>query len=159
MILRVLLCLCALFAGCADGSGTLDGSLGSVYRLGFDDVRARLYSSELAIEYASGDGAVPVRVTLRRGALPDEPTGSSWSLVDDGDITGQLADGTYIPRFTTGRVSIGSFELREGSRIEGSFTGTFDLGRDSLGINGTFNVPLVLVTAPSRPEGVPIPEE
>jgi len=156
---RLFACMVVLLAGCSDGTGTLDGSLGSVYRLDFDVVRARLYSSELAIEYGTADGAVPVRVTIKRSALPETPQGDSWSLVQDGDVTGQLADGTYIPRFTTGNISIDRFEAREASNVNGSFTGTFDLGRDSLGITGTFNVPLVLVTAPSRPEESLTPRE
>jgi len=98
-------------------------------------------------------------VTIKRSALPETPQGDSWSLVQDGDVTGQLADGTYIPRFTTGNISIDRFEAREASNVNGSFTGTFDLGRDSLGITGTFNVPLVLVTAPSRPEESLTPRE
>ena len=145
----ILMTLCTL-AGCSDGEGSLDGSLGSVYRLGFDDVRVRLYSSELAIEYADNDGAVPLRVTLSRDALP-ETGGGEWQLEQDGAVTGQLRDGTYVPRFTRGSLIVDRYEPQEGATVQGSFTATFDTGRDELGLNGTFDTRLVLVTAPARP--------
>ena len=147
--LVLLVGICTL-VGCSDGEGSLDGSLGSVYRLGFDDVRIRLYSSELAIEYADNDGAVPLRITLRRDALPEAGSGE-WRLEQDGDVTGQLRDGTYVPRFTRGQLNVDSYEPQEGANVRGSFTATFDTGRDELGLNGTFDTRLVLVTAPARP--------
>jgi len=144
-----LLCLLSLSA-CSDGDGSLDGSLGSVYRLGFDDVRVRLYSSELAIEYARDDGAVPLRVTLQADALP-ESGGGEWQIGEFGDVTGQLRDGTYVPRFTSGQLNLERFTPREGTRIRGTFDATFSPGRDRLGVHGTFDTRLVLVTAPATP--------
>ena len=69
---KLRLTLCALiFAngllGACGSENDLSGSLEQVYRLQFDQVRARLYSSEFAVEYVvSKSGAVPVRVTLDR---------------------------------------------------------------------------------------------
>ena len=49
-----------------DGGSFIEGSLGDFYDLTCIDVRARLYSSELAIEYVNITQEVPVRVTVDR---------------------------------------------------------------------------------------------
>ncbi len=146
----VLLMTTLFFSACSDGEGSLEGSLGSVYRLEFDAVRVRLYSSELAIEYARNDGAVPLRVTLQASALP-ESGGGEWELGDLGDVTGQLRDGTYVPRFSSGVLNLENFTPREGASIQGDFDAAFSPGRDRLGVHGTFSTRLVLVTAPATP--------
>jgi hypothetical protein len=48
----------AVLASCDDEKANfLDGSLTESYDLGFDNVRIRLYPSELSIEYVSNGGS------------------------------------------------------------------------------------------------------
>ncbi|MFO0746695.1 MAG: hypothetical protein U1F43_13640, partial [Myxococcota bacterium] len=79
---------CASLAGaCADQVDALDGSVSEFYPLAFSAVRARLYSSELSIEFVTASGEAVVRVTVRRAE--HEPKGAeSIDLGTYGDVTG-----------------------------------------------------------------------
>ena len=70
--MALLLSLSSLLLAC-DDEGALGGSIGDVYRLGHDGVRARLYDSELSIEYTRDNGSVPD---------PSLISFSSWSESD-----------------------------------------------------------------------------
>jgi len=140
----------ALLAACG-GEGELEGSVSDVYRLGHDDVRARLYDSALSIEYARDDGSVPVRVSLRLEDVSPE-AGNSYDLGEHGSITGQLADGTSIPPFIDGKLTLDSYRPRQGAAVVGVFTGTFDGVRDTLSLRGEFDTTLELVDWPRAPE-------
>lgn len=138
-------------ASCAS-EGELDGSLSDAYRLGHDDVRARLYASELAIEYARDDGSVPVRVALDvREVTPK--AGETYDLGEHGSIGGQLADGTEIPTFIDGKLRLDAFRPVEGASVRGTFEGTFDGVRDTLGLHGEFDTTLELIDWPLSPDG------
>jgi hypothetical protein len=136
-----------LLAGCTTDN-TLSGSLSDFYHLQFDSVRARLYSSELSIEYVSrATGAVPVRVTLR--VREKEPVaGKSFDLEKYGDVTGRLPDGTEIPRFTGGELVLDEYEPELDAPIKGSFDATFRAARDTLSLSGTFEAELEPVPDP-----------
>ena len=143
---RVLAALSVpLLAGCAD-EGDLSGSLSDVYRLDHSIVRARLYASELSIEYARQDGSVPVRVTLRRRA--QEPAPGTFDLGAAGAITGQLADGTNIPPFLGGSLTLDEFQPEQGAPVVGSFEGTFGGQRDTLALSGDFDTSLEVIGWP-----------
>ena len=137
-------------AGCASGD-ELSGSLSDVYRLEHDAVRARLYSSELSIEYFRSDGSVPVRVTLRRD--DKEPkANSSFDLKKHGHVGGQLRDGTEVPRLLSGKLRLDEFEAEEGGAVVGSFEATFEGDRDTLGLSGSFDTALAVIDWPVEPE-------
>jgi len=140
------LCVCALaLTACSDAGGSLSGSLDNYYRLDFEQARARLYSSELALEFVASDGQVPVRVSLHH---PDGvfKTGT-YDLVKHGDITGQRGD-SRIPRFLSGTLEIERFSARDGDEIEASFEATFQTGRDKSTLSGEILTHLEVVDAP-----------
>lgn len=134
-------------AGCTSDN-SLSGSLSSAYHLQFDLVRARLYSSELSIEYvSSSSGAIPVRLTLRR--KEKEPRADSeYDLLKHGDITGRLPDGTEIYRFTSAKLQLDEYRPDMDARVSGSFDAKFRAGRDTLSLTGTFDTELELVSDP-----------
>lgn len=135
-------------AGCSGES--LYGSLSDVYRLDHESVRARLYDSELAIEYIDARGGVPVRVSLHtREAEPTD--GGEYDLMGVGDITGVLSDGTEIPRLVEGTLRLSDFENGPGGRVAGDFDARMDAGRDILGLTGRFDATLEVVTWPPTP--------
>jgi hypothetical protein len=141
---------------CADDND-LSGSLEEVYQLQYDQVRVRLYSSELAIEYmASQSGVVPVRVTLDRRSLrkadKELDSGQSYDLKRYGDITGRQADGTELFRFSSGNLELDAFEPEQDSEVRGSFDAKFRVGDDSFSLTGDFQSELELVPEPNLPE-------
>ncbi|MEM1414335.1 MAG: hypothetical protein AAGH15_05525 [Myxococcota bacterium] len=149
-----LLALLAAAGGCADD--TLDGSLGAVYPLGFSDVRARLYSSSLSIEYVRGDGSVPVRLTLDREFALANPRDIDLRM--HGDLTGRLANDQEIPRFTEGEATISPIELDPVTgelltpRVTGSFGARFQVNPDEvLALDGSFDAAIELVDDPGPP--------
>ena len=134
----ILLC-----SSCGDeGSGRLRGSLLNFYDAEHERVRARLYSSELAIEYVREDGEVPVRVTLRRDA--DLVAGERFTLPARGALTGRVGD-TDAPELEEGEVTLERFEIVEGERVVGEFTASFTLREDTASLSGTFDAPLQIV--------------
>jgi hypothetical protein len=146
VILLTLLGVCA----CSDAGGSLSGSLGDYYDLSFDHVRARLYSSELAVEFVAADGQVPVRVSVDRASTDGGGAGlaaGSYKLQDRGDITGQRGD-TRIPRFISGTIELSKFDPRDGEPIEGTFEAKFETGRDESGLSGDFTTTLEVIDGP-----------
>lgn len=148
---RAATLLLLLTATACASEGELEGSLSDAYRLGHDDVRARLYASELAIEYARDDGSVPVRVTLKVRDMPPAG-GERYDLGDHGAVTGQLSDGTEIPAFIDGSLKLDEFKPEDGARVRGSFDATFDGVRDTLGLRGDFDTRLEVVDWPRQPD-------
>ncbi len=131
-------------SACADAPNTLNGSLSDVYDIHFEQVRARLYSSELAIEYVDVTGAVPVRVTLRLADAVVTPD-TSYDLTEVGDITGRSDSDVEIPRFSTGKLDLDDYEPVSGALISGEFRSKYATSRDSLTLNGDFETDLEIV--------------
>ncbi|MFU8802643.1 MAG: hypothetical protein ACNA8W_02430 [Bradymonadaceae bacterium] len=130
-------------AGCSDDNeGRLQGSVGSVYGLSFDQVRARLYTSELAIEYHRENGEVPVRLTLRHDDEEIKP--GSFDLPERGDISGR-SRGVDIPRLVSGKLRLESYEPRQGATVKGEFEAVLKSGDDRLTLTGEFEAPLEIV--------------
>jgi len=130
-------------AACDSDPNDLSGSVSEFYPLSFETVRARLYDSELAIEYVRGDGETVARVTVRRAER--DPTGAgAISLADHGDVTGS-ANGVELPPFYDGRLTLSSYGPRDGSPIAGSFEARVQSGASRLSIRGTFGASLELV--------------
>ena len=140
VILLAIVGMCA----CSDAGGSLSGSLGDYYDLSFDHTRARLYSSDLAVEFVAADGQVPVRVSLSRG---DGLTTGTYDLEQRGDVTGQRGD-TRIPRFISGTVELSKFSATDGAEIEGSFEAKFATGRDESTLDGEFTTTLEVIEGP-----------
>ena len=139
-----LAALVASSAACDPDSTTLSGSLSQVYNIHFESVRARLYASELSIEYVDRYSAVPVRLTLRLADV--QPTADhDYDLFQVGDITGRTPDDAEIPRFTTGKLSLGAYSPEPGAEVAGSFDAKFETGRDALTLSGEFKTELEVV--------------
>ena len=135
---------CAL-TGCKKDDASLVGSLGDFYDLQHQEVRARLYPSELAIEYVAENDEVPVRLTvLREPPLSTE----TYDLVERGEITGR-ADGVEIPRFITGNLTLRDFSPDPDARVRGEFEATFETGKDVASLAGDFDTTLEVIDAVS----------
>lgn len=135
--------LSLLFAstGCSRDEASLVGSLGDFYELRHDLVRARLYPSELAIEYVRENNEVPVRITILTDPMIEI---GEYDLAEVGDITGR-ADGVEIPRFRTGTFRLQQFDPNTESRIRGDFDATFETGKDVASLAGKFDTTLVVI--------------
>ncbi len=131
-------------SGCAASEGELSGSLGEFYTLHCDEVRARLYDSELSIEYIdSRTGEVSVRVTVAR--TKQDPSGPDQvDLASSGDVSG-TADGNLIPTFTSGTLWLRDYSPRSGATVRGDFDVTFDVGVNEVALHGDFDTVLEVV--------------
>lgn len=144
MHLRPFLLIAAvmlLTAGCARDEAALAGSLGDFYDLRHDTVRARLYASELAIEYVRETNEVPVRVTILREAGIEV---GEIDIAEQGDVTGR-SDGVDIPRLRTGTLRLTQYEGLTDTRIVGDFDATFDTGADVAALSGRFDTTLTVI--------------
>jgi hypothetical protein len=140
-----LLLLAGLLAGCGGGGGSLSGSLGAVYDVGFVDVRGRLYGSELAIEYVRADGTVATRVTARR----TEPLEAGLRLTieeEEAFVSGIDREGNAMPVPTEGEVVLDAVELTaEGGRVAGEFEARYPVRERVFGLVGSFDVEVEVV--------------
>jgi hypothetical protein len=126
---------------------SLDGSLTESYDLAFDTTDARLYTSELAIEYVEdpeGTATVVLRVTLKTDVEPK--AGKSYDLVKYGDITQSDATNTTLPPLDEGTLELEDYGTKSGDKIVGSFDASFvtDEGQ-TLQLEGRFKTELELV--------------
>jgi len=123
---------------------SLDGSLTESYDLAFDDTRARLASSELAIEYVDdpeGLATVVLRVTLDTEVEPK--AGKSYDLVKWGDITQSDATNTTLPDLDEGDVALEEYQDEDGAKVVGSFDASFVTGEgQTLQLQGRFKTEL-----------------
>ena len=139
--LIALAALMLLGTACSKDEASLVGSLGDFYELRHEVVRARLYPSELAIEYVRENNEVPVRITV----LADPPIATgTYDLAEVGEISGR-ADGVEIPRYRTGTLRIDRFEPNTDTRIQGDFDATFETGKDIASLAGKFDTTLVVI--------------
>jgi len=135
------LVLLTLLSACGRDEASLVGSLGDFYELHHQEVRARLYPTELAIEFVRENNEVPVRITV----LTDPPLEvGAFDLVERGEITGR-ANGVDIPRYRSGELRLTKFEPVYDSRIKGDFEATFETGKDLASLAGKFDTTLVVI--------------
>jgi hypothetical protein len=128
--------------GCDEDEGELSGSVSEFYPIGYDFVRARLYSSELSVEYVRESGEVPVRVTLRRAEIALEP--GSYDLKAVGDISGRSRR-HEMPRMASGTVEFTALEPAEGARVRGEFSATVQAGDNLASVKGRFDTTLEII--------------
>lgn len=147
------ICLFGVLGACDSGGNGLKGSLSTFHDLSYSTVRARLYSSELAVEYVRENQEVALRVSLRRAEL--EPAeGVIADLASQGDVTGATA-GTPLPALTAGRLHLSRFSAVDGATVRGNFSARFQAGLTEVGLSGDFDVPLTLVSDPADPGATP----
>ena len=126
---------------------SLDGSLTESYDLAFDETQARLYSSELAIEYVDdpeGAATVVLRVTLNTDVEPK--AGKSYDLVENGEITQSAALNTSLPPLDEGDVALEEYGNEQGAKVVGSFDAAFVTGDgQTLQLQGRFKTELEVI--------------
>lgn len=139
------LVIAAATVGCEPGRNSLGGSVGESYDLGFDTTRARLYSSELSIEYVRESGEVPVRVVLdRRGGSIETGT---YRLEERGSVDGRVEQ-NRLPDLESGELILQEFEGRSGAPIRGRFSAELEAAGDdesTLSLRGQFSTTLEVV--------------
>ncbi len=125
----------------------LDGSLTDSYDLAFDETQARLYTSELAIEYVDdpqGAAAVVLRVTIDTEVEPK--AGKIYDLVEDGEITQSGALQSSLPDLSEGSIELVEYKSSEGSKVEGTFSAAFVTdGDETLQLEGGFKTELQVI--------------
>jgi len=147
MILRhILLCVAiTAFAACGEDteSDTLTGSVSRIYPLSFDSVRARVTSTQFAIQYVKG-GQVPVQVVIELMHHPIEGP-ATFDLAFGGTVVGSR-DGNSLPDFIDGQLILKKVALSQGATISGEFNA--NVGTDSgnnYAVHGTFDTTLEVI--------------
>lgn len=141
--LAVLASFAFSLAACSDDEGALRGSLGDFYDFTHSSVRARLYNSELSIEYVRENGQVPVRISLDQVEGNPITTGE-YNLADRGRITGRSGNND-IPQFLRGTLTLDAFSPSNGSQVQGDFSARFATGDDEASLTGDFDTTLEVV--------------
>ena len=143
----LLLPLLAVLSTAACGEETkLGGSLGQTYDLSFDHMRARLYPTELSIEYVryvGEDSEVIVRLTVRTTDTGlDGP--ATVDLARFGGVSGS-SEGVDIPNLVSGTLFLRSYAPEEGADVEGDFDVLLQGTRGELTLHGEFSTNLDVV--------------
>ncbi|MEL6342218.1 MAG: hypothetical protein AAFV53_03745 [Myxococcota bacterium] len=116
-----------VLVGCAeDPDNFLRGSMTTTYGLEFNDVRSRLYDSELSIEYLYSDDETPETVTLRV-TLDNAQLASNtvYDLLSMGNVGRSDVYGGALPDMNEGELTLELFEETDGSDISGRFQARF----------------------------------
>jgi hypothetical protein len=126
----------------------LDGSLTGSYDLAFDETQARLYSSELSIEYVEdpeGEAKVALRVTL--DVTNGQPEGGKiYDLLEHGAIGRSDVYGSPLPDLSDGEIEFTEYGSDKDSKVEGTFSASFATEDDAtLQIVGGFKTELEIV--------------
>lgn len=127
---------------CGVETSTLTGSLERFYKLGYTQVRARLYASELSIEYVNENGEVPVRITVLRS--PRLARERVFTLPEEGRVNGRVRD-TDLPEMNDGTVTLTTFTIEPGAVVTGEFGANFQVGKDTAALAGTFETTLEII--------------
>lgn len=143
MVRAALLLFASLVAACAGDPSTLEGSVSDFYPLGFSEVRARLYGSELEIAYLSASAEPVVRLTVRRAER--DPSGpATIDLAAVGDVTGSVG-GAELPPLADGTLSLDSYRPRERAHVSGTFEARLLAGTTLVTLHGVFDTRLDVV--------------
>ncbi len=138
-----ILAMALMLVGCSEDEGALRGSLENFYDISYSTLRARLYPSELSIEYVQEDLQVPVRVTLRKLSTGMLAPGA-YDLTALGTISGRSRDND-IPKMISGKIVLDTYTPVNGSTISGSFEAKFATGQDQASLAGEFSTTLEVI--------------
>ena len=115
--------MAAAVMGCDDrGDNYLDGSLVKNYNISFKSVRARLSSTQLAIEYVKDDVAA-LRITLNIDEVTPK-SGGTYDLAAHGSVT-RYGDFGTLPGIESGELTFDAYSETDGKEISGDFHGKF----------------------------------
>ena len=129
-----------LLAGCAPPDAPpLEGSLTDSYDLTFEVTRARLYDSELSIEYLSlAPEVVVLRVTVLNGG--DLSGGRAYDLLDRGHIGRSDSFDAELPELTGGELRL---DALHSDHTAGDFDALFTTVEGNvLTLRGVFDAPV-----------------
>ena len=140
--------LLLLLADCTLQDNFLDGSLVESYGMRFDETRARLYDSELSLEFV--DNLTQPDIVSLRVTVPNTPKlgpNTTLDLVKDG---GHIARGegyeSPLPELDSGALRISDYAAREGAKVDGRFRAVFFTPEQSrLVVRGAFDTTLEIV--------------
>ena len=115
----------------------LHGSVSRIYPLQYDSVRARLFTSELAIQYVSGREVI-ISAVARLDDMPVEgPT--TIDLGQHGEVVGNRGN-VILPPFLSGTLVLDAYAPREGSAVTGYFDAVIDGDDRNYAVHGDFDV-------------------
>ncbi|MCA9543808.1 MAG: hypothetical protein KC613_05440 [Myxococcales bacterium] len=122
----------------------LTGSVARVYPLDFATTRARLGTTELAIQYVASGGAVPVQVVVDLQACPVAGPGA-LDLTACGTVLGSRG-ASDLPPFVRGALRLETYAPTAGARVAGDFDAVLAVadGREFT-VRGAFAAALELV--------------
>ncbi|MGC6416540.1 MAG: hypothetical protein ACON3Z_05465 [Bradymonadia bacterium] len=139
---RLFLVVGLLGCGAAEEETKLQGSVGRVYSLEHDSVRALLSANELAVQFID-DGAVIVQVVLDRTRV-SEITPGNYDLATDGLVVGSRED-RPLPDFVSGTLELTQFAPDDGASISGEFGATLATDENNYSVYGRFDTTLTIV--------------
>lgn len=126
-LLLVVLAMTVSFSCDDEEDNYLAGSLTKSFDFNFDYVRARLYESELSIEYVDKQKnaeQVALRVTLKRDGTP-LAAGETYDLLERGTVGRGAGYASALPELESGSVELKEFGSETGSHISGEFKAVF----------------------------------
>ena len=143
----VLAVVLVSLVGCTDDEENyIDGSLVKNYNITYESVRARLYSSDLSVEYMSDtiDGVAALRINLDTDGLI-LAAGKTYDLAMYGSAT-RYNDLGSLPELVSGELTITEFSETNGAPVAGNFHALFETDDGvSLNLRGAFAVDLEVV--------------
>jgi len=142
-LLAGLVALSLSAVGCQEEGDRLEGSVSDRYDLSFSHTRARLYDSELSIEYVREDEQVPVRVTVDRGDDVSLEAGT-YDLKNQGDVRGRV-DQVKLPALFSGQLEMETFSAEDGAAIAGRFDTRLTAADSRVTLRGEFTTELEVV--------------
>ena len=141
--MRYALCLAVLCLNLAceavNEDNTLGGSVERIYPLTFNETRARATPGTVAIQYVD-TSLVPVQVIINADAPGFEGRGQ-YNLADVGDVVGSR-EGTELPPFLEGQLTLSSYGDSDGAIIRGEFTAQVGDDETRYSVFGTFDTTL-----------------
>jgi len=117
----------------------LHGSVSRVYPLQYDSIRARLFTSELAIQYVSGREVIISAIARLDERALEGPTTVDLGL--HGEVVGNRG-GVILPPFLSGTLQLDAYAPNEGSAVTGYFDAVIEGDDRNYAVHGDFDVTL-----------------
>jgi len=133
---------------CVPFTNELNGGLGETFDLVFDGARARLYASELSVEYI--DSGRQDRVALRVTVPVAEITTDDSILLIESHGYVSLSDdqGGQLPPMVSGQLDLIEYSPDDAAWVVGKFQASFETADDiRLAVWGRFNTQLEVIDA------------
>ena len=128
-------------AACDDEEAAADlhGSVSRVYPLDYQSVRARLFTSELAIQYVADREVIVSAVARLENLSIDGPT--TVDLTEHGEVVGARGN-TVLPPFLSGTLRLEAYSPTAGAKVSGSFDAVLEGDDRDYAVHGDFDTQL-----------------